>query len=160
MIGPQLRPRFEIKAPFAVEETIERLTRQSNSADCPFEGTIAGNHMHLNIRKEDQKMWSPHLNLEIVSDATGSIIKGHFGPRPDIWTLVMALYAILGFLALMALMFATAQWMLSMNIWALWIAGGCILLGLAVYFLALAGQGLSQEQMRALLSEVNQAIII
>jgi len=160
MVGPRLRPRFEFKVPFPVADTIARLVRQGEQTDCPFEGTIAGNHMHLNIRKADQKIWSPHLNLEVLPNAAGSLIKGHFGPRPDIWTLVMALYAICGFLALMAIMFALSQWMLNMPLWSLWIAGGAAGIGIIVYVLALIGQGLSQDQMHTLLSEVKEAVDI
>lgn len=158
MVGPRLRPRFEINAPFTVEEILERLTQHSQQEACGYEGTVAGHHVHLNIRKSEQRIWSPHLNLEVLPGTTGSLIKGHFGPRPDIWTLVMALYAIFGFLALMALMFAVSQWMLGMPAWALWIVGGAVGLGLGVYALALTGQALSQDQMQALLEEVENAV--
>ena len=158
MVGPRLRPRFELQVPFPPREVIDRLTAQSKRADCPFEGTIAGNHMHLNIRRKDQKVWSPHLNLEVLPDATGARIKGHFGPRSDIWTLVMALYAVFGFVVLMSLMFAASQWMLGMDAWAFWITGIALFMGVVVYILALTGQAFSQDQMRTLLISVEQAV--
>ena len=85
------------------------------------------------------------------------MIKGHFGPRADIWTLVVALYASTGFIACMALIFALSQWMLGMNPWSLWIVSGAAGLGLIVYILALAGQLLGQKQMQELLKLVEDA---
>lgn len=158
MVSPRLRPRFEINVPFPVEETIERLTQHAGKDDRSFESTIAGRHLHLNIRSRERRIWSPHLNLEVLSSPAGSLVKGHFGPRSDIWTLVMALYAICGFLVVMGLLFAASQWMLGMTAWAFWIVAGALVVVVIVYILALIGQAFSQDQMHALLSEVEEAI--
>ena len=157
MITFRMRPRFELRVPFSASEAIERLDAQLKKSVCPCTGELAGNHLHLNICRQEQRIWSPHLNLEIVDNEGGATIHGHFGPRPDIWTLAMALYAICGFLALMGLMFAFSQWSLGMATWSLWVVGGSVSLGLLVYGLALVGQVLSQDQMDTLLHYVEEA---
>ncbi|MEZ4700459.1 MAG: hypothetical protein R2834_09020 [Rhodothermales bacterium] len=158
MLSPRIRPRFEMRVPFSATETLDRLKDRLDRDECPCTGTLAGNHLHLNMRPLLQKIWSPHLNLEVVGDRPGAIINGHFGPRPDIWTLVMALYAISGFLVLMGLLFAASQWMLDMTPSALWLVAGAVVLGGVVYGLALAGQVLSQDQMEMLLRYVREAV--
>ena len=109
------------------------------------------------MHRDVKRIWSPQLNLEILKNDTGSVIHGHFGPRPDIWTLAMALYAISGFAVLMGIMFALSQWLLNMHIWAGWVVLGGILMAVIVYVLALIGQLLSQDQMNQLLAFVNEA---
>ena len=97
---------------------------------------LAGNHLHLNIARNAQRIWSPHLNLEIVGDEEKATILGHFGPRPDIWSLAIGLYCISIFVGSMGLLFAASQWMLGMSLCSLWFVVGSVILGLAVYILA------------------------
>ena len=157
MISPRMRPRFEMRVPFSSSEALDRLHKKLAHPDGLCIGELAGNQLHLNISQKHQRIWSPHLNLEIIDDRDTAVIHGHFGPRPDIWTLTMALYAIFGFIAMMGLMFAASQWMLGMSVWAIWVVAGAVFLGAIVYLLALIGQGLSQDQMTLLLSYVEEA---
>ncbi|MFK7847564.1 MAG: hypothetical protein AB8G77_19895 [Rhodothermales bacterium] len=156
MISPRIRPRFEMHVPFSASEALNRLHEGLSVSGSKCSGRLAGNHIYLNINRAEQRIWSPQLNLEVNGEDTGAIIHGHFGPRADIWTLVMALYAISTFIILMGLLFAASQWMLGMPVWALWPVGGALLLGITVYILALIGQGLSQDQMKMLLSYVQE----
>ena len=156
MISPRMRPRFEMDVPFSATEALSRLSEGLNVPGCQCTGILAGNHIHLSMNRKERRIWSPQLTLEVTGDDTGATVHGHFGPRSDIWTFVMALYAISGFIALMGLLFAASQWMLGMPAWALWPVGGAILLGIIVYALALAGQILSQDQMRLLLGYVKE----
>lgn len=158
MVSPRMRPRFELRVPFSATEALLRVNSRLKESDCPCTGVSAGNHVHMNICRPHQRIWSPHLNLEVVpANEEGALIHGHFGPRQDIWSLFMALYAIGGFVALMGLMIAASQWSLGMPANALWlVVGGGILAGL-VYTLALIGQMLSQEQMAMLLQFVRES---
>lgn len=157
MISPRMRPRFEMHVPFSATEALKRLSEGLHVSDCLCTGILAGNHLHLSMNRTERRIWSPQLTLEVTGDDTGATIHGHFGPRSDIWTFVMALYAISAFIALMGLLFAASQWMLGMPAWALWPVGGAMLLGIIVYVLALTGQILSQDQMRLLLNYVKEA---
>ena len=150
MLSPRMRPRFEMHVPLMPGIVLEHITRSLNAPDCPCTGEIAGNHIHLNMNHEEQRLWSPHLNLELQKDGAGTNIHGHFGPRSDIWTLAMALYAISGFIATMGLLFGVSQSMLGMSPYAFWFVAGAALLALVVYLLALTGQKLSQNQMNTL----------
>ncbi len=156
MISPRMRPRFEMHVPLDASEALRRLSEPLSNPDCRCRGEMAGNHIYLHINRNEQRIWSPQLNLEVLDDDSGSIIHGHFGPRSDIWTLVMALYAICSFIALMGLLFAASQWMLGMSTWALWPVLGAAVLGVIVYALALTGQVLSQDQMTLLLKYVEE----
>lgn len=157
MISPRMRPRFEMHVPCSAPEALKRLSEELTESDSQCTGRLAGNHIHLNIIREEQRIWSPQLNLEVTDEDAGAIIHGHFGPRADIWTFIMALYAMSAFIVLMGLLFAASQWMLGMPTWALWPVGGAVVIGVIVYILALIGQGLSQDQMKVLLSFVEEA---
>ena len=157
MLSPRMRPRFEMRVPHTTEETLSRLESCLGSPDGGCTGEVAGNHFHLNVNRHLQKIWSPHLNLEVQEDEAGSVIHGHFGPRSDIWTMVMAIYAICAFVIAMGTLFAISQWILGMSAWAIWPVIGAIVIAAVVYFLALSGQVLSQTQMKMLLNFVERA---
>lgn len=157
MVSPRMRPRFEVAVPYSPANTHRHFLAHLEQPECPVTATLAGNHLHLNMHEKVKRIWSPQLNLEIISDPKGSVIHGHFGPRPDIWTLAMALYAISGFAVLMGIMFAISQWLLDMQVWAGWVILGGILLAAIVYILALIGQWLSQDQMDELMAFVQNA---
>ncbi len=158
MLSPRMRPRFELRVPLSPPKVLDRLNECLARPDSPCVGARAGNHLHLKIRKADRRIWSPHLNLEITpqpeTDRKASVIHGHFGPRADIWTLIVALYAILGFVGVVGLIFGLSQWMLKMPLTAFWVSGAALVLGGIVYALALTGQILSQGQMNQLLTYV------
>lgn len=152
-----MRPRFEMRVPHTTQEAMDRLESCLGSPECDCTGEVAGNHFHLNINRHHQKIWSPHLNLEVQEDGSESVIHGHFGPRSDIWTMVMAIYAICAFVIAMGTLFAISQWILGMSVWAIWPVIGAIVVAGIVYFLALSGQALSQSQMKMLLNFVERA---
>ena len=157
MISPRLRPRFEMQVPHTTSEALARMNRRLAEPENSCVGETAGNHIYLKINNHLRRIWSPQLNLEVIDDDAGSIIHGHFAPRSDIWTLVVAIYAMSAFTVAMGLLFAASQWMLNMEAWAIWPVLGALVVSLIVYILALIGQKLSEDQMQMLLHYVEEA---
>ncbi len=166
MVSPRVRPLFEMHVQAAASDSLGRLKDKLKGSKCPCTGEIAGNHIHLNICKPEQKIWSPHLNLEVTeSEHEGqgdgeseTNIRGHFGPRADVWTFVMALYAISVCGVIFGSIYAFSQQSLGSPVtgWKLVIASA--ILGAVVYGLSLTGQRLAQDQMRILLNYVRDAV--
>lgn len=88
-----LRPRFRIEVLKSKEVLFSQFKKELQKNSCCFTSKIAGNHIFLDISKEDSKIWSPqlHLELEEVSNDK-TLIKGLFGPKPHIWTFFMFLH--------------------------------------------------------------------
>lgn len=58
-------------------------------------GEIVDDHVVLDIVGADQHYWSPQLNFRIEPSETNAgetVIAGHIGPRPAVWTLFMFIY--------------------------------------------------------------------
>ncbi len=147
MSGLELRPRFKWYVDTAQDVLNRRFSQflQNNKNGCG--GQMVGNHLQLCVPREEQHYWSPQLSLEILEDDGGSLIKGHFGPRPAVWTMFMFFYMGIGFIGLIGLFWGMSQWTLKQPAWALWIVPAALLLEAVFYFIAQAGKKLAHDQM-------------
>jgi hypothetical protein len=107
------------------------------------------------VDEEERKVWSPHLSVQVEPRAEGSLLRGRFGPHPELWTLYMFLYTGVGFLAVMGAMLGFVQWQSGMAPWGFWgLALG--IPGMAIlYWISATGQKLSSHQMADLKGRID-----
>ena len=92
-----LRPRFTIDLNDNDEEVLAQFSTEFKSDDCKFLGNIVDGHIFISVSKEEEHFWSPQLHLEILKKTeTTSLLKGLFGPKPQVWTLFMFIHFIIG----------------------------------------------------------------
>jgi hypothetical protein len=104
-----LRPRFSIDLEENNQEVIERFSKEFTNDKCLFIGNIVDDHIFISVAKKDEHFWSAQLHLEILEQtAETSLLKGLFGPKPQVWTLFMFVHFVIGisFLAFGALLYA------------------------------------------------------
>lgn len=154
----RLRPRFEIVVPCPIPKALDQIKDQLEDTDSPFTGLVAGKHVHLKMRPEQRRIWSPHLVVELLGHREGTRIKGHYGPRADVWTLVVALYAMIGFLVIMGVTYGISQWMIGESPSALWTLPIGLLLAGIIYALVMVAQRMAQDQMQQLRTFVECSI--
>lgn len=157
MAPPPFRPRFEIVSPRPPDAVLGRLRTALDAPDAPCTGQIAGEHVHLRIARSQRRLWSPFLSLQVSRHPEGALLRGHFGPHPDVWTFFVALYAVLAFCGVVGLLFGLSQWMLGTPPVAFWAIPLALVLAGGVYGLALAGQRLSRPQLLLLRAFVEDA---
>ncbi|ARV15384.1 hypothetical protein [Polaribacter sp. SA4-12] len=92
-----LRPRLKIDLKDGSEEILERFSNEFKSDDCRFLGNIVDGHVFISVSKKDEHFWSPQLHLEIIGKTRRtSLLKGLFGPKPQVWTLFMFIHFVIG----------------------------------------------------------------
>lgn len=156
MTPPRLRPRFRAIVPCHPDVALAKFEKRLQQPDCQFTGSILKRHLSLTLRSDLRHAWSPVLNVdaeplsrsaEIPEGQIGTLLRGHFGPHPNLWTLFLALYAAFTFSALFMLMLGYAQWMSGQSPWALWaVPAAAIAIGTLSIFARL-GQQRAQAQM-------------
>ncbi len=158
MSGLELRPRFKWRVSLAHATLTGRfsdfLSRHNNG--CGEE--VVGQHLTMCVPGEEQHYWSPQLSLEIIPDGENSLLKGHFGPRPAVWTMFMFFYMGIGFIGLMGLFWGMSQWSLKQPAWALWIVPAAVILEMVFYLIAQAGKKLAHAQMAGLQDQLTEII--
>lgn len=156
----RLRPRFEATVPRPPSEVTAQLREALAQPDAPCRGRVFGDHAVLYVLHADERIWSPFLSLDMAWDPNGTHLRGLFGPKPSVWSLFVASYALCCFGGFIAAGFAYAQWTLGQPTWAL---GGLVLaLGgaLLTWLLARYGQRRGRQQMRLLRSFLDHAMAV
>lgn len=150
MKPPRIRPTFTVRLASPSEEVVATLRERlegSEFADC---SKSSGRCVDLFLAKAERRVWSPYLTVQVEPLEEGSLIRGRYAPHPEVWTLFVFLYAVVGFLALMGLMLGFVQWQSGLDPWGLW---GCYI-GVPGFFLlyliSAMGQRLSAHQMEEL----------
>lgn len=153
-----MRPKFEIVVPLSVEEATRRLNDALARPDVPCRGELYGSHALLHIPEPEQHIWSPFLSLNFFWHSDGTRVEGLFGPKPSMWSLFVAAYALCACLAFFALAFGTAQWALGQMPWALLVLPLAMIGILVVYALARFGQIRGRGQMETLRAVLDNAL--
>ncbi|WP_291795632.1 GTP-binding protein [Lutibacter sp.] len=85
-----LRPRFKMDFEESQHELLDKFKDNLADGDCKYCSKIVDGHIIIDVPIEENHFWSPQLNIEIenVHD-NKSIVKGLFGPKPQVWTLFM-----------------------------------------------------------------------
>lgn len=106
-----LRPRFKIDFEETEDELLRKFKSNLSHGDCKYCSKIVDQHIIIDVPLEEDHFWSPQLNVEITSGETSkSIVKGLFGPKPQVWTLFMFLHFAVGITFLIFLTLLYVKW--------------------------------------------------
>ena len=157
MLLPAMRPPLSLTVTFSRQEAIARLAAGLDALECGCVGGSSSEHVSLHVCEAERRLFSPTLDLEVRdSTAGGAELSGHFGPHPHVWTLYMALYAVLFILSVCGGVYGLSQWMLGLAPTA-WLAIPlAVVLSALLYASAFVGQRMAAHQMAVLESFLQQ----
>ncbi len=101
-----LRPRFYIELDETQDELLSKFKANLKDGDCKYCSKIIDGHIVIDVPQEEDHFWSPQLNIEVEKiDNEKAVVKGLFGPKPQVWTFFMFIHfgvavAFFGFLIL------------------------------------------------------------
>lgn len=85
-----LRPRFKIEIDEDYEALLNKFKTNLKEEGCKYLSKVVDGHIVINIPKDESHFWSPQLNIEIEKvENNKSLVKGLFGPKPQVWTFFM-----------------------------------------------------------------------
>lgn len=150
----QMQPSFRVELPWAMEDAKNRIKRAIQSAELSNCADSAGKVIDYKIEANDQRFWSPHLSIQLYGTDESQSTEAYcrFSPRPEIWTMVMAIYMFAACCLFGSLIFGFVQWTMGNQPWSLIVAPISILLIVGLHLASLVGQGWSRDQMQLLRS--------
>ena len=154
----EMQPTFTVDVPMSSDEAVRRIREAIESPELRKYAVVAGNVIDLKIDPADQRFWSPHLSIELSDEDSGSKLFGRFSPRPEVWTLFMAIYAVVIALIFGMAVWGYVQWFLGNTPWALAIPPAGILLIILLHLASRIGQRLSSDQMRTLRDRLDRVL--
>jgi hypothetical protein len=159
-MDPRMRPRVDLCVDVPQEEVLGRL-KSRLTAKAELQGTVLSRHVELLVAPTERHTWSPWLSIDVDTlegRARSCRIHGKFGPHPHVWTLFVAVYALLTCGAIAGAMYGMAQLTLGVSPWALWALPVMGVLALGTYLLALTGKKLGGEQMSQMCAFMHEAV--
>tara|TARA_R110002049_G_scaffold50370_3_gene143024 strand:- start:42084 stop:42617 length:534 start_codon:yes stop_codon:yes gene_type:complete len=156
----KMQPTFTLDVPLSTRESVARMREAIRTAGLAGNTDAAGTCIDFKIDAEQQRFWSPHLSVQFSDTDDGSQLFARYSPRPEIWTMVMAIYAVVTITMLAALIYGYVQWFLGQSPWAFaMVPFGMLLIG-SLHAASLVGQSLSADQMELLRDRLDQVIRI
>lgn len=154
----QIRPRFKFKSPQSVDEIAHRIKSALAAGHSLCEGRIIHGHATIYIPENERHYWSPQLNLSIEAVDGGSIIRGLYGPRPEVWTMFVLFYTIIGIAILLVLVFGLSYMSLGQPHTILWWVPVLSTIFLSLYLVSYFGQRLGKQQLITLHNFVENSL--
>ncbi|MGF1511678.1 MAG: hypothetical protein ACFB9M_19455 [Myxococcota bacterium] len=150
MSRPHLRPHFDLVVALKPDEVLSVLKERFRVRKKFWTGHVSGSYIQLKVPRHHRHPWSPWLSFQATEHERGTLLTGRFAPSPNVWTLYMAGYGVLGTLVLGLGFFGLAQWMAGEAPTMLWAVPVCLVLMLAQYGFAFIGQGLTAREMASM----------
>ena len=146
MTSFRIRPRFKITSYLSPIEIQQRIKNRLKTHPNECTGKVIPHFILLKIPLENQHYWSPQLSLQLEEEEGITVIRGLYGPNPNVWSLFTFGYATMGILSLFVSIIGTSKLSLGKNAYELWtlpiFAIGIILL----YISSQVGQKLGAEE--------------
>jgi len=153
----KLRLYYRKKISGKTENVIDHFEEFLSNKKVKYQGWVAGDQALLELPDGEKRFWSPRLDIYIIAEENGTVVKGKFGPNAVMWTLIMFFYFLFTFTGLVGLIWGLTQNSLNQAPNAFWLIPLSLLLIGGVYAAARLGQHLGREQtekLRALLEKI------
>ena len=112
----QLRPRFKLYSSLDKSVLISKMKKLQQKYKNNYRFDFSGNHIFIHHLKRYEKMYTPHLHLELIEnekDDKGEnhnlLIKGLYSPNSNHWTLFMFLHFFLAIIFIALIIIAYTQ---------------------------------------------------
>ena len=144
-----LRPRFKMEFGESQQKLLTKFQNNVKNTTCKYCVKVIAEHIVIDIPAEENHFWSPQLNIEIEHiEENKSIVKGLFGPKPQVWTLFMFIHFAMAFAFIGFSIIAYVKWVLKSDYkTALIITFTLPILWVLMYFLGTIGKKRGHKQM-------------
>jgi len=144
-----LRPRFKMNFMESQQKLLAKFQGNVKNADCNYCVKVIDGHIVIDIPAEENHFWSPQLNIEIEQiDENRSIVKGLFGPKPQVWTFFMFIHFAMAVAFIGFSIIAYVKWSLKSDYTtSLIVTVALPILWVIMYFLGSLGKKRGHKQM-------------
>ena len=144
-----LKPRFKFEIDKDKETLVENFKKLKENPEYKYPIQIIDQHIVIDIPSETTHFWSPQLHFEIEDgENKKSMVKGIFGPKPQVWTLFMFVHFAVAFAFIVFFIIFYTEWSLQKDYTlSLSFLIGLPILWCILYFLGQIGKKTGRTQM-------------
>lgn len=143
-----LKPRFKISVAESQETVLKQFETKLNK-NSEFDYKIITHHLVFDIKKESNQFWSPQLHIEVEeAPENTTLIRGLFGPKPQIWTFFMFLHFAVALTFFVFLVVGYSNYTLNKDFdFALTVCMAMLIIWVVFYLLGQIGKRKSRVEM-------------
>jgi len=155
-----LKPRFKIEKREDKAIIIKKFSDEFDHGGSNFLGKIVDHHIIIDVHKETAHFWSPQLHVEVEEgEKGGTLIKGLYGPKPQIWSLFMFMHFGVALAFMVFLVLAYTRWSLDQDYsFALMMCIIMPILWFFLYFIGRLGRKKGAEQIHQIDAFLNEVL--
>lgn len=153
-----MQPAFVLEVPVGAEELMPEIRKAIKDPGLDQHAASAGVCIDFKVPPTERRFWSPHLNVQVGDMNQGAQLHCRYSPRPEVWTMFMAIYLVASCLIFAAAIFGYVQWLLGDSPWALVLIPLLLLVILGLHFASLLGQSWSSDQMDDLRQRLDKTL--
>lgn len=151
MTSFRIRPRFRFISATSPEQIKKEMVEKLDTQHQTFVAKSVQGHFIVKIKGEEQHYWSPQLDIVFEKLPDGNtLIRGLYGPNPNVWTLFMFLYGSVILSILFWGIYEGSQYSLGILTAFSWVIPILCGVGGFLYLVSQFGQKLGAEQTFAL----------
>ncbi|MDB0058227.1 hypothetical protein N9F17_01700 [Salibacteraceae bacterium] len=129
----EIRPRFNQDVNYTFIELKAMLDKELSQPGAPVVGSVDRDYASLKVPQKDEHYWSPQLSVTFETFDDVTHIRGFYGPKASVWTMLMFFYAIIGFATIFVSIKGLTHRMLNEDSTILWLVPILILGLLSIY---------------------------
>ena len=149
----KLRPRFVIHSQLSISEIGERFKASYTGVNKSFSGKVRTGYVSIYPLDEDRHYWSPHFSLSMEQsedDEYKTLISVLYGPAPEVWTMFVFFYAIIGLLIVIATVIGFANKSIGESGAILWAVPFLLIVLASMYAVSYYGQKKGHDQVEGI----------
>jgi len=145
----QIRPSFNLTSHASVEDICSRFKVILLTKNGDFSGKVRHGYISLFPAPHNSHYWSPHLSViveEDEDDPNQTVLRGLYGPAPNVWTMFVFFYAIIALATVIISVIGLANRSLGESSAILWALPVLLLILISIYATSYFGQRKGHEQ--------------
>ncbi len=146
MTSFRIRPRFRATSPVDRQTIIARLQKALEEQPPKCHGIAIDGHIILRVLPEEAHYWSPQLSILLDQEEDETLIRGRYGPKPNVWTLFTMSYLAISILATFLSIIGFSRLSLGLSANVLWALPVLAAAAVGLYISSQLGQKLGAEQ--------------
>lgn len=148
-----VRPRFLLVSNKSVDQICELFDNSLSDPNRRYNGKVRTGYVSIYPIKEDRHYWSPHLTISLEpseNDQNQTSISGLYGPSPEVWTMFVFFYSIIGLALVIITVIGFANLSIGESASVLWSIPILILAFVSMFVVSYFGQKKGHAQVEGM----------
>ena len=146
MTSFRIRPRFRVTSPKSQQTILSSLQAALQEQPAICHGIAIEGHIVLKVLPEEAHYWSPQLSILLDQEEGHTLIRGRYGPKPNVWTLFTMSYLAISILGIFISIIGFSRLSLGLSSGILWFLPILGIAAIGLYIISQLGQKLGAEQ--------------